>query len=560
MKNINQSLEKCQDTIRNVDGITSSDAFDEMSKILFCLMNDNKISSVKDIRASYKGMFEKYPDIFNNDEINLKDVTISTIYDELFEYDLFNETEDVKGITFEKFLGRTFTGELGQFFTPKKIISFISNMVLEIINKNNLKINNVYDPTCGSGGFLVESHKLFKDSVTYYGSDINPRILSVCKRNLLAHNISNTSVINSDFIDVEYENFFDVILTNPPFGVKEKRRDRLDKFSLSRNKKDEVLEVIFIEKIIKSLNIGGIAAIVLPDGILNNVTDLNVRNYIIKHCNIIASIDLPQNTFKSAGTGCETSILFIQKKDSNNITNKTFLYKPNEVGFERKSKLAKEIIENDLIDCLEQFKNENEDFFYTINSNRFDAKYFLNKTTGDYLSTICEKSGGRVKNYDGFKKYIEFSNIDDFGFIIGCDEYEFNDLPSRGKIIVKSGDIICAKLKDSSDKIAIITDEYNDCVVSSGFFVIKPKLLTPEFLLCILKLDTIQKQIKNKTTGSIMPSISDDEFMSLNIPHIENIEDLNNKFSSLYNELFNVKDRIKNDIAGFNDMITKKGT
>lgn len=558
MKNINQSLEKCQDTIRNVDGITSSDAFDEMSKILFCLMNDNTIKSPKDIRDSYKIMFNKHSDIFNSAEINLQDVTISSIYDELLDYDLFNETEDVKGITFEKFLGRTFTGELGQFFTPKKIVSFISNMVLEIINKNNLKINNVYDPTCGSGGFLVEFHKLFGNNITYYGSDINPRILSVCKRNLLAHNVNNTDIINSDFIDVEYENFFDVILTNPPFGVKEKRKDRLDKFTLSRGKKDEVLEVIFIEKIIKSLKVGGIAAIVLPDGILNNITDLNVREYIVKHCNIISSIDLPQNTFKSAGTGCETSILFIQKKD-NNLTNKTFLYKPIEVGFERKTKLAKEIDNNDLIDCLEQFKNNNNDFFHLINSNRFDAKYYLNNTTGDSLFNFCQKSGGRVKNYNGLKKYIEFSNIDDFGFIIGCDEYEFSDLPSRGKIVVKSGDIICAKLKDSSDKIAIITDDYDGCVASSGFFVIKPTSLSPEFLLSILKLDTVQNQIKNKTTGSIMPSISDDEFMSLNVPQIDNVEELNNKFSSLYQELFNVKNKIKNNIVEFNISVNKKG-
>jgi len=143
-------------------------------------------------------------------------------------------------------------------------------------------------------------HKLYGNDIKYYGSDINPRIISVCKRNLLAHKIINCEIDNKDFIDNDKENFYDVILTNPPFGVKEKRKDRLDNFFLSMGKREEVLEIIFIEKIIKSLKKGGIASIVLPDGILSNSSDRMVRKYIQSNCDIIASIDLPENTFKSS--------------------------------------------------------------------------------------------------------------------------------------------------------------------------------------------------------------------------------------------------------------------
>lgn len=551
MSNINSAIESCQDAIRNIDGLTSSDAFDEMSKILFCLMNKNSTFTTYDIRESFKNIYTKNPDIFQGEDINLKDSSIDTILSILSEFDLFNETEDVKGRTFEKFLGRTFTGDLGQFFTPKKIVNFISKLTHEIIKKYNINVENVYDPACGSGGFLVDFNRIYRNDIKYYGTDINPRIISVCKRNLLAHNITNYEISNSDFIDTNKENFFDVILTNPPFGVKEKRRDRLDNFFLSKNKKEEVLEVIFIEKIIKSLKKGGIAAIVLPDGILNNSSDLFVRKYILSNCDLLASVDLPENTFKSSGTGCDTSVIFIRKKVGSENCN-TFLFYPKEVGFERKTKLAKEIEQNDLETCIKSFRENFTEFEYSISYSRFDAKYYLLKKDGDKLNSICDKSGSRLRPFNDTKKYIEFSNIDDFGFINGCEEYEYSDLPSRAKIVVKTGDLICARLKQSSDKIAIIPEEYNDCVVSTGFVVIRPKNLNPEFILALLKSEKIQTQIKSKTTGSIMASITDDEYMSVVIPILEDIIVYNQTLKSNYDRLYEIKSSIKSDISSMN--------
>lgn len=555
--NINLAIEKCQDVIRNVDGLTSADAFDEMSKILFCLMNSNKIFNTPDIREAFKKLYSNNPNIFSNKDIKLKDNTIDSILNILSNFDLFNESEDVKGRTFEKFLGKTFTGDLGQFFTPKKIVNFISNLTVEILKKYSINIENMYDPTCGSGGFIVDFHKIYGNDIKYYGTDINPRIVSVCKRNLMAHNITNCKIDNIDFIDTEYENYFDVILTNPPFGVKEKRRNRLDNFFLSKDKKEEVLEVIFIEKIIKSLKKGGIASIVLPDGILNNSSDSLVRKYILNNCDIIASIDLPENTFKSSGTGCDTSVLFIRKKiESKSI--KTFLFNPSEVGFERKTKFAKEIGINHLIDCIEEYKKDTEIYFHYIDECRFDAKYHLLKKNGEMLSKICLKSGERVKQFEGVRNYIEFSNVDDFGFISNCEEYEFDDLPSRAKIFVKSGDIICARLKQSSDKIAIVSNDHDGYIVSTGFVVIRPKNLNPEFIISILKSNYMQTQIKSKTTGSIMASISDDEYLSIVLPNLNNILMYNQVLKKNYDIQLEIKYKIKEDIGRINDIINRE--
>lgn len=551
MANINQAIESCQDAIRNIDGLTSSDAFDEMSKVLFCLMNERDQFTPNDLRITFRSLYEQNSDIFSNEEINLKDSTLESILTILSEFDLFNETEDVKGRTFEKFLGRTFTGDLGQFFTPKKIVNFISNFTHEIIKKLDITPKNIFDPTCGSGGFLVDFHKIYGNDIKYWGTDINPRIISVCKRNLLAHKITNCEIFNQDFIDTDKDDFYDVILTNPPFGVKEKRKDRLENFYLSMGKKEEVLEIIFIEKIIRSLKKGGIAAIVLPDGILTNSSDLMVRKFIQAQCDIIASIDLPENTFKSSGTGCDTSILFIRKK-LDNSPKKTFLYHPKEVGFERKTKLAKEIIQNDLPLCIQAFTNNKEDYFKDIKDIRFDAKFYLTQYAGENLSKLCIKSGTRVRPFEGTKKYIEFSNIDDFGFINGCDDLEYTELPSRAKIIVKTGDVIIARLKQSSDKISIITEEYDDCVVSTGFIVVKPKEHSPEFILGLLKSNLVQTQIKSKTTGSIMASITDDDFLSVKVPNIDGLIKFNETLKKHYESLNSIKNQIKSEIELIN--------
>ena len=95
MSNINLAIESCQDAIRNIDGLTSSDAFDEMSKILFCLMNQKSIFTTSDVRESFKNIFKNNSDIFQGVDINLKDSTIDTILSILSDFDLFNETEDV---------------------------------------------------------------------------------------------------------------------------------------------------------------------------------------------------------------------------------------------------------------------------------------------------------------------------------------------------------------------------------------------------------------------------------------------------------------------------------
>ena len=137
-----------------------------------------------------------------------------------------------------------------------------------------------------------------------------------------------------------YQNFFDIILTNPPFGTQGKITDKsvLRNFDLgykwnefdskfirsSELLNGQVPEILFIERCLKFLKPGGRMAIVLPSGDFENSSLTYLRNYIKDLADVFAIIKLPQETFIPSGTGVKTSILFLKKKNGEHQLNKVF--------------------------------------------------------------------------------------------------------------------------------------------------------------------------------------------------------------------------------------------
>ena len=132
---------------------------------------------------------------------------------------------------------------------------------------------------------------------------------------------------------------------------------------------------------------------------------------------------------------------------------------------------------------------------------------------------LFEKSGKNISKIykdDDLIKYVQYSDIDPvFGVIKSSTTMEKSDAPSRAKIVVETNDILIPKLKQSSDKVAIVTPEYNGCVVTNGFYVIKPKEgVDVNYLFGVVRKKQIQEQFKDYSSGTIMPSI-DDEFFDI---------------------------------------------
>jgi type I restriction enzyme M protein len=172
-------LKSCHNEIRNNEGMDPTAAFDEMSKVLFCKLYEEKenakanrfrltvyddmeslgVNAIRTIFSDAKNA-QGYRDLISADiEINLKDRTLRKIVQLLEDYDLSLTAFDVKGEAFEYFLGDTFTGGLGQYFTPRNVVEFMVEAIDPKIG------DRIVDPFCGTGGFLIYAFELVSDKI-----------------------------------------------------------------------------------------------------------------------------------------------------------------------------------------------------------------------------------------------------------------------------------------------------------------------------------------------------------------------------------------------------------
>ena len=180
-------LLQCHNVIRNNDSLSPEMAFDEISKILFMKIryernvwkgsiftkarfeqlkaNDEEIRAKNEL-PFFQKLFEKtkedfkYAEIFaENDIIRIREMSFLQIVNLLEKYNLSDTSDDVKGIAFEQFLGKTFRGWLGQFFTPRTIVRFMT----EILDPREWEL--ICDPCCGTGGFLINAFEYIRTQI-----------------------------------------------------------------------------------------------------------------------------------------------------------------------------------------------------------------------------------------------------------------------------------------------------------------------------------------------------------------------------------------------------------
>ena len=159
----------------------------------------------------------------------------------------------------------------------------------------------VCDPACGTAGFLTKVND-YAD-VKLFGFEVDERLAWVSTLNLYIHGandfetcfMSNGGSLGSE-ADSYYESI-DVILTNPPFGSDYTDRKILDKYVLGKDKNSRRRGILFIEQSWNLLKKDGILAIIIDQGVLNSKTNMDVREYIFSHFEIMGVIDLPESAF-----------------------------------------------------------------------------------------------------------------------------------------------------------------------------------------------------------------------------------------------------------------------
>lgn len=352
------------------------------------------------IEPLFAAVKNAYPALFKgNEEITLSDRALAFIVSELSRYDFARTDVDAKGAAYQEIVGANLRGDRGQYFTPRGAIRLVVNILAPQEHER------ILDPACGTGGFLVETlnHLLarfrkeknlkagdenteeflsLRDRLAHFAAhqmfsaDFDPFLVRAAQMNVMMAGNALGQLYHMNSLEFPVGHLpgvkpaneairlgtVDVVMTNPPFGsdIPVTERTILQQYELARRwerqndgfvmmqaiKSAVAPEVLFIERCVQWLKPGGRMGIVLPDGILGNPGDEYIRYWILRHCWVLASIDLPVECFiVEANVNILTSLLFLKKKSQQDIQAAdlgqkqdypVFMAVAEKVGFDRR--------------------------------------------------------------------------------------------------------------------------------------------------------------------------------------------------------------------------------
>ncbi|MEK6689695.1 MAG: N-6 DNA methylase [Nitrospirota bacterium] len=214
----------------------------------------------------------------------------------------------------------------GQFFTPREVIRVMAQVINPQIGET------VYDPCCGTGGFLAQAYMHMREKAktaddietlktrTFYGREKENLIYPIALANLVLHEIDESHIWHGNTLTglevygglfQEAPGLFDVVLTNPPFGGKE-GKDAQTRFAY----KTSSTQVLFLQHVIDSLKPGGRCGIVMDEGVLfrtNENAFVQTKRKLLNECNLFCIVSLPPKVFLNAGAASKTNLLFFVK-------------------------------------------------------------------------------------------------------------------------------------------------------------------------------------------------------------------------------------------------------
>lgn len=290
------------------------------------------------------------------------------------------EFQDTQGDLYEHLLSEiTSAGKLGQFRTPRHIIQMMCELVDPKLG------DTICDPACGTGGFLLGAYQhiltqhtsekyrvkdengLTRGSIadkltderqwkqlkqnTFFGYDMDESMVRIGLMNLMMHGISHPNIQQTDTLSKRYseDNQFEIIMANPPFKGSIDKGDINESFKLETSK----TELLFLNRIVNSLRSGGVAAVIVPDGVLfgSSKAHKQARKMLIEECELQGVISMPSGVFKPYA-GVSTAVLVFIKGGE---TEKVWFYDMQADGLSLDDKRER-IAQNDIPDIVEQWK------------------------------------------------------------------------------------------------------------------------------------------------------------------------------------------------------------
>jgi type I restriction enzyme M protein len=600
--NLSAVFDECHNYIYANEGWLKDKIFHEMVKLLAMKLYDEQnvadgglqfgivASEYKNILANTPSAFEKrinrlfdtvrnqYRALFSDDSLRLKTLTLAYIVRRLQSISLTETPGDVKGEAFQTFVYRHQRGDRGEFFTPHPIVKLAIEMMAPKPNEK------VIDPACGSGGFLIQTISYVCrtnskiDRVAYIqeqirGIEFNPDVALSAMIRLAFEGGAGAEILCANTLveNAQLNNTFDVVLTNPPFGSKGKVEDQRilrpyllarrwnkaqgDDWQVTRNVlAGQSPEILFIEKCLKLLRPGGRMAIVLPEGLLQNVSNSHIRFWIRSQAKVLGVVSIPQDAFVPYGTGIKTSLLLLQKLPANAETvfmaqikkigydvKGQPIYKRDDTGHLMKTSSGMSILDDDMDEIASAYSRfrdsaqaiESKTIFLVAQKQlnaRLDVEHY--QPADRQLIEQLQANGARplreiadiLSETDDFRlvsngeiRYIAISDVDARTMqVVSQQILKPHDAPSRATYRVQQGDIITATSGASTgtfrNATALITEDEDGAICSNGFAVLRNiRGVEPLFLLAFMRTEHYLRQVRRLMTGHAIPAISTDD-------------------------------------------------
>ncbi|MGK7884378.1 MAG: type I restriction-modification system subunit M [Crocosphaera sp.] len=317
------------------------------------------------------------------------------------------EFPDLLGAAYEyliKYFADSAGKKGGEFYTPGEVVRLLVQLVKPQAG------NTVYDPTVGSGGFLIQSHQYVEEqgedpnNLALYGQDSNGTVWSICNMNMILHNITRFTIENGDTLEdpLILENGqirkFDRVLANPPFSQNYSRSNlkfsnRFREFCPETGKKADLM---FVQHMIASLKPDGNMATIMPHGVLfRGGKEKLIREILIEEDVIEAIISLPPGLFY--GTGIPACVLVVNKDKLEALKNKILFINADREYAEGKNqnKLRPEDIEK--IDYVFTDKREYPKYSRLVDKAEIVEKHDFNLNIRRYVDNTPDPEPEDVK-------------------------------------------------------------------------------------------------------------------------------------------------------------------
>ena len=620
-----QVMQRCHDILWERHGLDPAQAFDELSKLLFVKLYDEtelrnqyatvirKGESPATFATRIRDLFERacnasqFRDIFTGSSrsLNVDDLTIFEVFNRLQSYSLRQTTAsirgaDIKGTAYESIIGNTFRGELGQFFTHRSIVEFMVRMV----GVNEHKV--VYDPACGSGGFLIMCAKLLREQILeseprisppdlekrlraysrrcLIGTEINERTARVAKLNLLMHGLDYSNIYNMNALKIDADpvlqgrlakDSMDVILANPPFAGYEKDPNVLSKFKLGQNGNGRPVaitrEVLFIELIIRLLRDGGLAGIVIPQGIFSNRNLSRVRDFIKQHTQILAIIELPEWAFIPSGTSVRGSLLFVRKAVQHVSNYSVFMKRVEHIGFTSTGRPSEF---NEFPMTVDEYRQMSRRYMVPISriGDRLDAKFYVQEhreiielfetnphhplvPLEDIGSFYADKYNPK-KAADVIIKLIETSDVDPASLKITLKRVRGSECNYTCLKVLRAGDILISRRRAYRGAVVEIPPELDGAMAIPEFSVLRLRPgIDRSYVLEVLRSKAFLDLMTIYSTGEMSGRIAEKDLRKLKIPLPENHREIGARFSRLRERIAHLEAEIQTEKEKIGDIV-----